>query len=316
MRKEKKMISYEINGSEPVVFPYYFIEGEENGPTICFTAGIHGCEYSSIIALIKLYEELDPQKIRGKVKIIPIVNLPAFKNITMFVCPVDHKNLNGLFPGLNEGSYSEKLVYKLFYDFIRGSDYYLDLHGGDLTEKVIPFVYVHQSSNKEVNEKSKGLAENYGTENIVFTNTVGHYYSDKGFTFSYVSESGIPAIQVEKGGIGQVEENDISHHISGILNVLKFIGCLKGNPCKKDKIIDYYNQYAYVRSKHEGIFFSQCKLGDQINEGDQLGLIKDYLGNDLEVVTSSYYGKIAMYNTSPAIKAGGVLFGVLFEHLF
>ena len=316
MRKEQKMVSYEINGKEPIIFPYYFIEGKEAGPTICVTAGIHGCEYSSIIALINLYEELDPLKIQGNIKIIPIVNLPAFKNITMFVCPVDHMNLNGLFPGLNEGSYSEKLVYKLFHDFIKGSDYYLDLHGGDLTEKVVSFVYVHQSNNKEVNEKSKRLAENYGTENIVFTNTVGQHYSDQGFTFSYVSENGIPAIQVEKGGIGQVEENDVSHHINGVLNVLKFVGCLQGKAIKKNQRINYYNQYAYIRSNHEGIFFSQCKIGDQVERGSELGMIKDYLGKKLEVVTSPYKGKIAMYHTSPAIKAGSVLFGILFDQIF
>ncbi len=315
MKKEKKIISYEVNGERPIEFPYYLIQGKEVGPSICITAGIHGCEYSSIIASMKVYEELSTKNVRGTIQIIPIVNLPAFKNITMFVCPVDNKNLNGLFPGHSQGSFSERLVYKLFNDFIKKSDYYLDLHGGDLTEKVVPFAYVHKSNNKKVNEKSKELAESYGTNNIVFTNIFGKYYSDKGFTFSYASENGIPSIQVEKGGIGQIEDDDVEHHINGIINVLKYIGCLEGNIDINESPINYYNQYAYIRSKYEGVFFSQCKIGDQIDKGNELGIVKDYLGNHLETILSPYQGKIAMYNTSPAIKEGGVLFGVLFDQV-
>ena len=93
------------------------------------------------------------------------------------------------------------MVFKLFDEFIKGSDYYLDLHG-DLVEKVIPFVYVHQSRNEAVNQRSKELAENYGTENILFTTLNGVAYPDQGFTFSYAAENGIPAIQTKQGGIG------------------------------------------------------------------------------------------------------------------
>ncbi len=314
MRKENKMIHYKIKDNEDIQFPFYLIEGKEEGPTVCITAGIHGCEYATIIASIRLYKKLDPKEVKGKIKIIPIVNLPAFKNKTMFTCPIDNKNLNGLFPGSKIGSYSEQLVFKLFDEFIKGSDYYLDLHGGDLVEKVIPFVYVHQSKNEAVNQKSKELAENYGTENILFTTLNGDTYKDRGFTFSCAAENGIPAIQTEQGGIGQVEEKDVLDHMNGLFNVLKFIGCLEGPYTQKNKI-NYFNQYGYIHSKHEGIFYPQCKIGDQIKKGDELGTIEDYLGNNKEVVKSPYTGKIAMFNTSPAVKREGVLFGIVFDQI-
>jgi len=108
MRKENKMVHYKMKDKEDIQFPYYSIKGKEEGPTICITAGIHGCEYATIIASIRLYKNLDPIEVKGNIKIIPIVNLPAFKNRTMFTCPIDNKNLNGLFPGSKNGSYSEQ----------------------------------------------------------------------------------------------------------------------------------------------------------------------------------------------------------------
>ena len=98
------------------------------------------------------------------------------------------------------------------------------------------------------------------------------------------------------------------------MNVLKSIGCLEGTFAQKNKI-NYYNQYAYVRSNHEGIFYPQCKIGDQINEGDKLGIIEDYLGNNVEMIKSPCKGKIAMFNTSPAVKKEGVLFGIVFDQI-
>jgi len=102
--------------------------------------------------------------------------------------------------------------------------------------------------------------------------------------------------------------------MNGLFNVLKFVGCLKGTFVQKNKI-NYFNQYGYVRSKHEGIFYPQCIIGDQINEGDELGIIEDYLGNNIVVVKSPYTGKIAMLTTSPAIKKEGVLFGIVFDQI-
>ena len=305
MIKENRMIHYTAKNGEEIQFPFYLVEGKRSGPKVCITAGIHGCEYSSIIAAIKLYKTLNPIEVKGQIKIIPIVNLPAFKNKTMFTCPIDNKNLNGSFPGSENGLYSEQLVFKLFNNFIKGSDYYLDLHGGDLVENIVPLCFVHKSGNEVVDQRSKELAENYGTGNIIFT-TLDGSYPDRGFTYSYASENGIPAIQTEQGGIGQAVEQDILSHLNGLYNVLKFIGCLKGNLTPKNKI-NYFSKSPSVYSKYEGIFYPRCKLGDQVNEGDELGILEDYLGNKIEVVKAPYSGKIMITNTSPAIKEKNAL---------
>lgn len=311
MIKENRMINYTAKNGEEIQFPFYLIEGKESGPKVCITAGIHGCEYSSIIAAINLYKTLNPIEVKGQIKIIPIVNLPAFKNKTIFTCPIDNKNLNGSFPGSKNGSYSEQLVFKLFNNFIKGSDYYLDLHGADMIEKIVPLVFVHKSGNEVVDQRSKELAENFGMGPIIFT-TLDGKYPDRGFTYAYASENGIPAIQTEQGDIGQAVEQDILGHLNGLYNVLKFIGCLKGCPTPKNTI-NYFNESPSVFSKYEGIFYPRCKLGDQVNKGDELGVLEDYLGNKIEVVKAPYSGKIMIINTSPAVKEKGELLVIAYN---
>ena len=311
MIKENKMVCYQIKSGENIQFPFYSIKGEETGPSICITAGIHGCEYASIIAAIRLYKELNPIEVNGQIKIIPIVNMPAFKNRTMFTCPIDNKDLNGTFPGSEGGSYSEQLVFRLFNDFIKGSDYYLDLHGGDMVENVAHFCFAHQSGNKAVDQKSKELAEIYGLKNIAFT-TLNGTDPDRGRTYSYASENGIPAIQTEQGGIGQAEEQDVLGHLNGLYNVLKFIGCLKNTFIQKNDI-SYFSKGCSVYSKYEGIFYSQCKAGDQVNEGEELGILEDYLGNKIEAIKAPCSGKIVTFVTSPAVKMKGKLFKIAFN---
>ena len=88
------------------------VGGEEVSlPFLSITAGIHGTEYASIEAALRLGRTLDPEEISGRVMILPIVNIPAFKKRTIYVGPHDQKNLNRVFPGRADGTFSESLAW-------------------------------------------------------------------------------------------------------------------------------------------------------------------------------------------------------------
>jgi len=82
------------------------------------------------------------------------LNLPAFRTRTPFVCPIDNVNPNRVFPGDPSGSYSEQMTHALINEFVVHSDAYIDLHGGDIPEALVPFV-ICRSGNDEVAEKSE-----------------------------------------------------------------------------------------------------------------------------------------------------------------
>ncbi len=308
MNKISKLVTFKVDKNKKIQFPFCLIEGKKSGPTICITAGIHGCEYPGIVSAIKLFNELNPKEIAGTVKILTISNLPAFEERAMFVCPIDNINPNRIYPGKKDGSYSEKLVYYQINNFIKGSDYYIDLHGGDLVEDLVPFSIVHTTGKKEIDQKSKRLAESYGLPNIVTTSSNGDW-PDKGTSYSYVSEIGIPAMIAEVGRIGQLEDEDVQMHLKGLYNVLKYIGCLKGAP-KKNKNLIYYNRFIWIRAKSKGIFYSKYKVGKEVIRGEELGSLEDYFGNLINKIEAPVSGRVLFLTTSPSVKEQGVLLAI------
>src|SRR5262249_799410 len=54
-------------------WPYVTIAGRQDGPQATIIAGIHGCEYVSIRAAVRLARELDPAEVRGRILVVPIV---------------------------------------------------------------------------------------------------------------------------------------------------------------------------------------------------------------------------------------------------
>ena len=79
------------------------------GPTILFTGANHGDEYEGPIALFDLANQIKPDEISGRVIIIPGMNYPAFK-AGKRTSPIDGGNMNRVFPGNPEGTFTEKIA--------------------------------------------------------------------------------------------------------------------------------------------------------------------------------------------------------------
>src|SRR6185436_19403048 len=90
--------------------PLFDARGDTDGPTLCLLAGIHGCEYSSIAAVIRVMTELDTTKLAGRIVALPVASLLSFEQRSPFVVPADGKNLNRSFPGSFDGTYTDVLA--------------------------------------------------------------------------------------------------------------------------------------------------------------------------------------------------------------
>src|SRR5689334_19866845 len=141
------------------------ITGANPGPTLFVNGGLHGGEYPAIEAVIRLGKTLDPATISGTVILMPVLNVPGFRNRTPFVCPIDNVNPNRVFPGDPGGTYSEQMVYALVNEFVTRADAYIDLHGGDIPEDLVPFTICRAGTGQAVNPvdvKSKEMAVAFG----------------------------------------------------------------------------------------------------------------------------------------------------------
>src|SRR2546423_15658491 len=139
--------------------PVISITGAKPGPVLFVNAGVHGGKYPAVEAVIRLSNTLDPKKIAGAVILMPVMNLPAFRTRTPFVCPVDNVNPNRVFPGDPTGSYSEQMTHALINVFVVHADAYVDLHGGDISGALVPVLVLRGGHDDGAGEsKKKALA--------------------------------------------------------------------------------------------------------------------------------------------------------------
>lgn len=184
------------------------VNGFKTGKTLVITGGVHGTEFASIEAVTRFANMLDPSNMRGSVIAIPVANVPQFKERTQFVCPVDGLNLNDSFPGLEDGSFTERLAYALF-DVIRLGDAYVDCHGGDINEDILGFVVAAEGTDPALNNASLELAQCYNTGFI-------HYFpAEPGLSISAQNIFGIPSIMPEAGTPFPVREEAVLFHFEG-----------------------------------------------------------------------------------------------------
>ena len=181
--------------------PHVLLCGEQPGPTVLITAGIHNAEYVGIQAAIELSNELDVSTLRGNVVLVPLVNRSGFENRTMSRVFEDGKNLNRVFPGDRQGSEAERLAHMLFEVFIRNADAYIDLHCGDGYETLIPYCYYLGDAPAE--ETAKRMVECVNVKYVVRS------HCRTGGAYNLASLHGVPSVLIERGQLSLFSREEI-----------------------------------------------------------------------------------------------------------
>src|SRR2546427_11909224 len=81
--------------------------------------------------------------------------------------PVDGKNINRTFPGDPAGSAAQRVTHFLTTELITGADAYIDLHGGDLIEGLVPFALYQQTGRADLDSRAQALADAYGPDYVL-----------------------------------------------------------------------------------------------------------------------------------------------------
>ncbi len=261
-----------VDWGDPVLvgweWPYVAVNGAQSGPAVLVTGGIHGSEYASIDAVVRLGAALDPKTVKGQVLCLPVMNPSAFWERTAYVSPIDNLNLNRVFPGKAKGSFSERLAYHLVEKAIRGADAYIDMHGGDVPEALVPFNIYHETGNSEVDAKSRQMAEVFGAPAVIVQRSHGAPVS--GLAYATAAGLGVPAMIAEDGGAGQYDSTIAERMLGGLENVLRSLevipGTLRNLPPPRR-----FGRFAWVRTCEAGFFRPAIKVGDEVAAGQNLG---------------------------------------------
>ena len=258
-----------VEGTELHV-PHVLLCGEQPGPTVLITAGIHNAEYVGIQAAIELSNELDVSTLHGNVVLVPLVNRSGFENRTMSRVFEDGKNLNRVFPGNREGSEAERLAHMLFEVFIRNADAYIDLHCGDGYETLIPYCYYLGDAPAE--ETAKRMVECVNVKYVVRS------HCRTGGAYNLASLHGVPSVLIERGQLSLFSREEIEADKADVCNILRRLGVLNVDWIRypKQELLEYNDDAPCT-----GCWYPEKKPGDRFRKGEKLGEIRDYFGKSL-----------------------------------
>ena len=288
-----------------IELPCFVAEGSRSGPKLSLIAGIHGCEYSSIAAVVRLLRELDTRELRGTITAIPVVNTTAFRARSPFVTPEDGKNLNRCFPGTYAGTFSDALARAVFETLIEPADALVDLHGGDLVEALEPFALYDASS---VEESSRELGVAFGLPYVV--RSVPADAPISGTTSSAAAAVGVPAVIAEAGECGLLEEGAVRLHLDGLSSVLRQLRMLPGEPTPPPLAMRSVERFVWLRCGSEGWWEAEVRAGQEVAGSSHLGVIRDPYGDVVEEIVAPEDGVVLFLTTSPAVGRDGLLLGL------
>ena len=292
-----------------VRLPMFLINGPSAGPTFVLTAGIHGGEYPCVEAAVRLGRTLHPAHLRGQMIIVPSANPIAFARRSIYITPIDGKNLNRQFPGDPEGTFTEAWAFWLFEEIIRRADYYVDLHGGDMIEALVPFVSYNLTGNPAVDAAARAMGQVFGIRYVLEKRNPGNL---GGTTYAAAARAGIPALLAEAGGQGVWDEPSVEILRAGVRRVLAHFEMYPGidDPGEETEVL---TGWSWLRAEADGLFYPRVEVGEHVAAGQNLGHVADIFGAVLQPLPSPVSGQILFLVTSLAMNTGDPLMAIAYR---
>ena len=272
--------------------------GAEPGKTLVVTAGVHGCEYVGIEALRRLSAELNPAELSGNVILLPLANPSGFYSGARQIVPEDGINLNRAFPGDPKGSLSARLAFAIAERLYPAADFLADLHSGDCNEALRPLVFFPVAGEPAVNQAALAAAK-------VLTVPYRVASTARSGLYSWAVQTGVPALLIERGGLGLWSEEEVASCCEDIRSLLRHLGILPGeNPGRKQtEITEAY----YAEAESDGLWYPAAAADTHVEKDALLGRLRDFSGTVLAEIRAPFSGLVLYHSLSLGVRAGDPL---------
>ena len=288
------------------------LSGNNEGPHLLITAGIHGDEFEGIFAIYNLIKQIEPSKLSGTLTLIPIANQSAVDNHSR--CGEDGKDLARTFPGAPNGSLTEQVAFHLN-EIISKADLYIDLHTGGRAMDVYPlcgYGLVKNTANLDTQRRmalAMGLPLIWGTSAEL-----------NGRSMSAARDAGVPAIYTEYRGPSPSDPNGITAYTEGCIAVMIEFGMLEKpddrQPSRNPLTVeDHRPESGHMQvcnpSPIKGLFKPTAQLGQSVESGDLLGIVIDPSTGEEQKVFFDQSGAVIVIRSYPQVDEGDALAVIL-----
>lgn len=262
--------SYNLAGWANLMLPVAVVANGD-GPTALVMAGNHGDEYPGQVAVMRLLRELAPERVTGRVILIPTLTMPAAKAGTR-LSPLDGKNFNRCFPGDPAGTPSEVVAHYLSRVLFPLADVVIDMHTGGRGMDFAPCAHMHLVPGGPQRAAMLAATEAWGT--------------DLCFLYADVAGTGLLPVEAERQGktvvtteMGGSENVTAAIHRAtqaGLRNVLVQQGVLRGEVVPRARPARWVQALAwedYRFAPESGVYENLVPLGENVAAGQPLGAI-------------------------------------------
>jgi predicted deacylase len=301
--------------------PVVLARGDEEGPTLWVTAGVHGDEVTGVAAAQDVLHEGLPDVLSGTLVCVPVVN-PAGLRRTERASYYGGDDPNRFFPdpGVDAERYRppgvqeviDRRVYEAFTaesdDSTAPADALLDLHTAQVGS--VPFVIRDRVLYGEARDEAgaAALAADLDRLASAFGLPVVNEYAAEEYTGESLQRSlagaalnnaGVPAVTVELGSHGVVEEANRALGVAGCYRAMVELGMLDGVPAFAPDAapVEPPVEYPVKRAVHPhveraGVVRHRVEPGGVVGSGDVVADVVSPHGERRATVASEHDGFI------------------------
>jgi len=244
--------------------------GDGRGPSVLLTAGNHGDEYEGQIALLKLMRELEPAQVRGRVVIIPRLNLPAAA-AGRRTSPIDDGNLNRLFPGDPQGTPTAQIAHFVDSVLLPMTEASADLHSGGSSLEYLPCTMAMVPESAALKQRLQDAMRAFGAPVTLMFDQV----SSNRTLSSAARSRGHLHLATEIGGGATTCPATQAIADQGVRRLLAQLGMITADqqPAPASRLMRVAGPSQYLFAPVRGLFEPLFDLGATVAKGDLAGRI-------------------------------------------
>ena len=289
-----------LTNHQPLTMEVHVFRGQQPGPCLLVSAGIHGNEICGV-KVARLLLEIEALKhLQGDLIIVPVVNGPAYIAWSRYL--LDKCDLNRLFPGSPIGSSGERLASLFVEEVIRHCTHAVDMHSGIVNRPNLPQVRISPED-----EVALEMAHAFNVP-VVVKSTV----RDGSLRQSLLMNNK-PALLYEAGEANRLDRASVRYGVHGVLSLMRSLSMLPmentsdATPCSPAVVIsDTY----WERAPLSGMFVPVTELGQGVELGAVIGIVADPFGSKEYKVIARRNGVIIGCLRDGAVDKGDALFHI------
>lgn len=278
-----------VTGAD-VSLPVRVVHGREEGPTIWIDAAIHGDEVNGVEIVRQVMAGLDPKTLRGTVLAVPVVNVLGFMNGDRYL--PDRRDLNRSFPGSARGSLASRIAHLFMDEVVAKCSVGIDLHTGSDRRSNLPQIRADLDDRA-----TRELALAFGAPVML------HAKIRDGSLRHAARERGATVLLYEGGENARFDGYAIDAGVVGVRRVLTALGMVDG-PTVEHPAGRECRTSGWVRARRTGILRLDAGLGQEVADGDRLGILVDSFGKTLAVVYADRAGIVIGRTEAPFVNSG------------